>query len=446
MILKQVLFISSSKELQNFANIFLNNGYHNLELKMANSLSEAVNYLSSSDQYELIFLGHHIIQDQELTELAKALLPFTENPNVILCGTNKAIKSIPGAHYFHPFTPKNGIFVNLYYQLKLAPSYEKYIPMPLLAVNNFEFYPFDCYIKLQKSTGNEYVKVYKIGDEVFFDDVYKYQEKGVNQFFVDSKQILKSIQALSSQLDEDSLDEINTSNVEQVHEDSLEYVSDLLAQSGIEVSEENKQLTQRSFKLAKKIVKNSLDKNEFIEDLFNKDDLFYYKHITLTSVIGCYILDELYLNDERLKEKLCLAASLHNIFLEGTDQLKVDDPDQLDRFSKKDQKKLLEHPAMAAQFFISNEKVDSDVLKIIREHHGDKMGKSFPERIFSTLKLSIIFQMSTYFAQQYLVEVEFRNNYKVDCMKIFTKIYKRIETVDKSLLKALKEVISTFNN
>lgn len=326
---KTVLFISSNKDLQTYANLFLNNGLNDFVFHLAESVSKAVKKLKMLKTCDVIYLGHQLHKDEPLKALSELLIPLINKKQTIFYGTNKAFKGKDWAHYIHEYTPKNKIFLKMHKALVTNNANQDFIPMPLMSLINFEFFPFDCFIRIKKHNKIEHLKIFKQGDEVFFEDVTKYQDKNVSVFYVNATQLEEKLNQLQGKLQEDDAAdiEVTSENIDDVHESSLEYVAELLNDVGMEISPENMELTQKSFENSKKLIKETMKKKSHLKDLINKDDLFYYKHITMTSIVCCYLLDSLYLSDEGLKEKLCLAASLHNIFLDKTDELKVDSPD-----------------------------------------------------------------------------------------------------------------------
>jgi hypothetical protein len=95
---------------------------------------------------------------------------------------------------------------------------------------------------------------------------------------------------------------------------------------------------------------------------------------------------------------------------------------------------------MASELLRKNPNFDADVLKVIKEQHGDKRGIGFPEKIQSSLKLSLIFQISTLFAQTYLIQVD--KGLSPNVAEIYNRIHGKLTMKDQSILKALKSVIS----
>tara|TARA_Y100000590_G_C15175121_1_gene808935 strand:+ start:32 stop:511 length:480 start_codon:yes stop_codon:yes gene_type:complete len=157
----------------------------------------------------------------------------------------------------------------------------------------------------------------------------------------------------------------------------------------------------------------------------------------------CFILDELKLVDDSNRQKLCTAAYFQNIFLENEEELKVSLEEQVERFDDERRKRVENHPLLAYETLSKNPLIESDVLKLIREQHGDKRGIGFPELIMSSSKMSLIFQIATLFSQQYLMAYEIEG--KIDPIQIFNYVASKLQAKDKVILDSFREVALAVN-
>lgn len=437
----KVLFISSDKDLLDYANLYLNNAHQSFVFSNAKSISEAVSILESEKNFQLIYLGHQIKKDLSISDLSKKLIEVINLGKTQFFGTNKAFQNKPWAKYFHEFTLPNKIMLNIYDQFNPEPTKENsYLPFPILSIFPFATYPFDCFVEVKKGGVSNYLKIFKEGEDILYEDLDKYRSKGLDDFFMNKEELIIKIQDFEKKLKAKKV-EINKDNLEEIQDATIEFSTELLEEIGIDIKPVHMVITKSAFNDTQDLIQRAqTEKKKFIE-LINKNDLFYYKHITMTSLLCCYILDELLLTDRKLKEKLCLASNLQNIMLENEQELKLYSEDQLEHFDEKTQERILSHAEATANLLSKHERMELDVLKVIREHHGDKQGRAIPEFISSTSKLSLIFQLSSQFAQRYLIAQDVNAGKNIDVSKIFTDIHNKLESKDQSLITALKSVV-----
>ena len=226
-------------------------------------------------------------------------------------------------------------------------------------------------------------------------------------------------------------------NPEEAHAMAAQYSFEILKESGLEISDEVFKRNEDAYRNTKELIKISPGKKEFKKLLDTGGD-FYYKHVSMTSLMCCYILDELAIKDRGYRYKLCNAAYFQNIYLSEDSELKIDNHNELISFNEEDQKRISQHALMAFELLSKNPLVDSDVLKIVREQHGDKRGMGFPEVMSSTNKISLIFQLATAFSLHYLIQYE--DFGQTDPIEIFNLLSKKLESKDKLILESFYKV------
>jgi hypothetical protein len=411
-----------------------------MEIDIATSLSKAIQVLKEETGHVLIFIGHKLIKDTELSDLAKELMPIINEGKAKIFGTNKAFNGKEWATYFSELTPINKIMMRMHDVIgKRNPDNEQYLPLSLVSLLEFEIYPFNISVKIKKSTGLSYLGIFKEGDEITFDEINKYREKKVKYVYADSVEMEAKIEILEKMFKDKSQNNKEKS-VEESFDDSLDYSMQLLDESGIELKENYKLVTKQAFGNMDGIISNSGDKGK-LENLLGNADTFYFKHITMTSLVGCYILDEMHLSDRNLKQRLCTAANFHNIFLGEEEELKVDLGEQLGRFDEERIKNLREHALMATNLLKDIPEMDGEILKMIKEHHGASNGIGFTGKINSFSKMSLIFQVASQFAQLFIVDYEKSGSAQPDMAKICDNILGRFEPSDKNIIKCLRAAV-----
>lgn len=441
----KVLFITSQPELFQLSLIFLNNGQEEYDISQAVSLSSSIDLLESEEKFKLIFVGHKIEMDKDLKDLSQALLPHVNSGATITCGSNRAFKGKEWATYYNELTPLPKVLIDLYELIgQSSQSAEQgYLPFPLLSLLEFKEYPFDCFVRIKKASGPAYIQIFRENDEVELDDVYKYKDKGAKNVFASVEKINEKMKILETALRSEAAQEY-VNDPEKVFQLSTEYTLDVLKETGLQLPDGLVEKNKEAFDATKEIVNDYKTKSE-LKSLLKGQDNLYYKHVSMTSLIACFILEEVNLDDSANRQKLCSAAYMQNIYLQNEDELLVFEEAQLERFNEEDKERIIKHPQLAVDLLSKNPLVDVDVMKLIKEQHGDKRGMTFPEVFASSSKMSLIFQVSSLFSLLFLISYERSEDGEVDTLKIFEKVSERLNTKDQSLIKGIRQVVTTVD-
>lgn len=439
---KKALFITSQPSLYELSNIFLNNSGEDVECVLADSLSKSVEFLSADDNYDLVFVGHKLNKDIEIKELTKCLVPMINTGKVKIFGSNKAFSGQDFAYYYNELVPISKILIDMHRTLELGAVLDNdYISFPLGSLDHFKEYPFDCFLKIKKQDKPSYIQIFREKDDKDQEDVDKYKNKGAKVVYVSLSKMNEKIGILENLLKSEIGEEL-LSDPDKAFEVSAQYSLDILRESGLDISEETLVRNKEAYNNTKNLVKNSRDRSH-LKSLMNKGDGFYFKHVSMTSLMCCYILDELNLTDAAKRQKLCSASYFQNIYLENEDELKVSCDEELDKFDIDAKKRICNHPMMAFDTLAKNPLIDSDVLKLIKEQHGDKRGMTYPDMISSSSKMSLIFQIASLFSQRYLIEYE--GSGEVNPIQIFNYVASKLNAKDKLILDSFREVAVAIN-
>lgn len=427
--MQNILLITSQVELYYLASLFFNQGESTFRVLWARSVSESIDLIEEQTDFSLVYLGHIIHKDASLKDLSTKLIPIVNAGHCLIAGTNRALNGKEWASYFNEFETALNIFKGIFKLLNFSPPSNQSFEVPPLTLLEYEKYPVDFF----QREGAKFKLIFPKGAEVDIDEIYEVQ----SPLFVLMEDAQSEMNNLNRQVSNNHNQEDPKFDVSL--ELATEHTISLLKKSGFPIKEQYVDLTKDSINETKEVVKNAKKSKEQLMALLNKKQKFYYKHISMTSLIGCYILDEMMLTDEELKKKICLASQFQNIFLHSESELKVFDDEQVGRFQLEEKKRVMNHPLMAFELLAQNREIDADVLKIVREQHGDKRGVGFPDNMQSSLKLCLIFQVATYFSQRFLIEHE--NGLQPQVTKIYDGIYGKLTVKDQSVMKALKKIM-----
>ncbi len=430
--MQKALFITSQEEVHLLASLVLNKGGRNIFILPARSISESLDLLEEQSDFNLIYLGHKIVKDRDISELSKALVGISQDHKILLCGTNKALKDKNWAQYIHEYTPLLQVMSIILKTLGFTPQPKEQVHIPCLSLLEFSHYPANFFT-------NQNEMIFKLGDEVEIEDVYSLIEKGNEYLVAKISDIDEAVEKMRRV--ESKIQVRNSEDVKHHFKLANEYAEQILLNQNLKISKAYLKISLEAQDEMLRIIHDPKISIDDIRSLLLKDYKLYYKHVALTSIISCMVLDELYLSEASLKEKICLASQFQNITLENEKELVVFDRDHLNHFSSYEKKRLVNHADEAFKLIQSLPDFDGDVLKMVKEHHGDKRGIGYPEKMQSSLKLSMIFQIVSLFSQVFLIETE--RGLNPSALDVFNRVYQRLAIKDQSIIKALKSIVGT---
>lgn len=437
MAVENILFISSNKKLQQLATLILESEQMSKNLVFASSISEAIGHLRS--QWCVIFLGHNLTLDQPINELAKELKPYILSKETQIIGTNAALKTKEWAYYISQLSQPELITLQIAEQINKDEKSIDFFPIKLTSLLDFSEFPFNVYVKIIKNKEPRFLKIYNRGDDMYFDDIQKYKDKNIEYVYI-AKEKSENVVAQSTEaVQKDDSEDLHIEPAE-VMKMAIDYTVDLLTKSGFKIADTFIARSLNAFKEMDSIIEKNEEHKHQLRTLLNKETNFFIKHVSMCSIVSCYMLDLMIIGDTKYKEKLCIAANMQNIFLETEDELKFNSMEQINHFDEEHRKRILEHAKMASDLLSENYDFDTDILKIIRCHHGDEQGLSFPEQISSFNKVYSVFQVATLFSQLYLIQLERFG--KVDLEKVFSLTIKKIDIKYQGIVTSLKNSIN----
>jgi hypothetical protein len=317
--------ISSENDLHLLSTLFLNQGSVKLQILPARSVSESIDLLED-EKFSLIYLGHKIKKDQSLGELSQLLIKQINENKSIIVGTNKALNGKEWASYYNPISSHFSILQKVLAKLGSKVQSNGVVSIPILSILEFENYPSDVYVQSE----GKLKKVKTFGEEVLIEDVYGYQEVGHELLHLQEEKIKEQLNAMNEEQEQ-----FESADPGKNFELALEYTVELLKSSNLPLKEEYVAMSSKASEEAKTIINSSKENRGVLKELVSKRKKFYFKHMSMTSMICCFILDEMMLTDEAMKQKLCLASQFQNIYLSDEKEHKVSTDDGLRTFTKK---------------------------------------------------------------------------------------------------------------
>ncbi|OIQ20796.1 MAG: hypothetical protein BM556_02300 [Bacteriovorax sp. MedPE-SWde] len=253
----------------------------------------------------------------------------------------------------------------------------------------------DVFIKLSEE---KYIKI-KNAEEDSLDEIMKYQEKGNDRFYMLRESFLPFMDSIIINHNNKLLGTPAKISHIDICGDSLEIMQDSLIQLGL--TSDQLLLINTTIETCIDILDSEKSLKDHIQ-VFLKGRGYFISHSMTAAHISYLLATKLGMGQDSIINKLLYAAILHDILLPNSEVCKIyniggDEYSALDSISKK---LVKEHATECSKMLSNSDKVPSDVLTIIREHHELPNGEGFPRGVSESniFGLSLIFIASLHIA------------------------------------------------
>lgn len=261
-----------------------------------------------------------------------------------------------------------------------APEFMKldYIPFKLGILYRAKMTPEDVFIKLAEG---KYVHLYRKGTKLNKDDIAKYQNKGIEQFYVKNENFKNFLNDFIEIMGEVMLMEKTgiTEKSAEVQYDVHELVHKQLNTIGI--SEAAIDLSKRAVESTIETVKSSDNLKTLLKNLNNKGP-WIYEHSLFLSIVSSLIVEKMEWSSQDTLYKIHLSSFFHDLSLapEYCDPKLIFELDRLSREEIKEKhRKYFDHPFESATIIYSIKGIPPDCNAIIAQSHERPDGTGFPK-------------------------------------------------------------------
>lgn len=271
-----------------------------------------------------------------------------------------------------------------------------YIAFPTKYFYLMTLCPCDVYIRLVKKTGDDYVKRLHLGESFTKDDLKKYEDLGLQEFYILKDERELFMNGLLTQ----SLRNLKLSqNIEQAMEktgDSFVISSDLIKSLGVS-STCIAMVDQTVHQMRTQIMKS--DKlGLLLKKLLDNQMSFSYRRSYFICLMTYTLLPKMEWGSSEqipsLMEKISMVSFFHDIYLlEDEKLLKIMDYETFRKanLTSREKDAVLNHANKAALLTQSYPKLPQGVDLIIKQHHGVSNGVGFPEMLTTAISPMAIF-------------------------------------------------------
>jgi HD-GYP domain-containing protein (c-di-GMP phosphodiesterase class II) len=257
--------------------------------------------------------------------------------------------------------------------------------------------PCDVYIKLTKKENVEYIKRLNINENFSKEDLVRYEDLGLKEFFIsrdDYDVFLNSlfVQALVSLKKSKTFDEGIG-----LLADSFAISSELIIELGI--TPDCVALVDQSIQMMKSKIQQTDKLGLLMLKLLHNKMSYSYRHSYLICAISYTLLPRMEWGggDQQaiLLEKICLVSYFHDIYLQDERFVKIADREGLlkGKFTTREIDIINNHANRAATIVQTYPKLPLGVDIIIKQHHGVTNGVGFAEVLTTSVSPMAIFFM-----------------------------------------------------
>jgi hypothetical protein len=282
-----------------------------------------------------------------------------------------------------------------------------YVPVPIEYFLLMSNTPCEVFIRINdSSSGPKYIKRIHAGDEVSRAIILKYQDSGVKNLFVHSKDRFNFTDSftekLVARLDDESL---TMAERVQVNEQGFDYVLKEVSELGF--SEESLKTGTAVMKSMIRSVKQSPNLAEMLRLLEKNNNGYMFKHCQMLSLISCSIVQKIDWGGYEFLDKLSFVSFFHDMALFNPNWAEINTLEEFEQaspeLSESEKTAILHHANKAAEMLSKEKNIPVGVEQVIKQHHGVLNGIGFAETFPKNLApLSVVFIIAESFVDDVL--------------------------------------------
>ncbi len=291
-----------------------------------------------------------------------------------------------------------------------------YVPFPIRIFYMMTHSPCDIYIKLLKKSGDEFVKRLNFGENFSKEDLKKYADLGLAEFYIlkDERELFmnglisQTIKAIKSIPSTDDGTAVSKTG------DSFIISADLIKELGITPA--CVAMVDHTVMMMRQQISKSDKLGQLLRKLLDNQLSYSFRRSYLICLLSYTLLPRMEWGsgDQQniLLDKLSMVSFFHDIYLEDDKLLKIMDHDSFRRavLLPKERDLVLNHANRAALLVQSYPKLPQGVDLIIKQHHGVSNGVGFPEVLTASISpMAIFFVVVEDFVTQLLNQEEHLN-------------------------------------
>lgn len=440
----QVVLIEDDKNLNDLLSINLNT-YLGVDLIQQDSASDCISLLTILPNIDLIIAKNQVGGEKTADVLQQYIEDNKLDATLIVLGS----VAKPGPNTVCVENPREWEKV-VHYAAKVLGLNEaeilkkvtpEYVPVPVKYFLNLEVSCCDVFIRIRKTpTEFQFIKRIHSGDNCTKESIIRYQQQGLENFYIPKEDQKRFSIYLSNKLVE-RMDAPNTDMAEKILLMGESYEVALKEIQKLGFTSETIQLTDS---IVSNMIKNFTQGDEMaalLHRVINSRTGMLFQRSHMTSVVASECLKNLKITSPESYEKIAFASFFHDIlFLDKENLSKINNQEELDLSNESDEDKKLvfAHAYETAELVKRHPEIQDGVDEIIRHHHGSATGYGFSHQIDSLPELSQIFII----AHQFVLELFLFKERGGKPTPIVDELYKRYPGAQATLIiKAIERTL-----
>jgi len=311
---------------------------------------------------------------------------------------------------------------------------KNYRPVPINLFKYFAQIPYDIFIRLKRGEEFQFLKRINSNEGYDLSVIDGYASKNVTHLYI-HKDHYSDFTTIVNKRFKELLNDIHTASKSK--EEIQSYVLEQLTEVGL--NESNLQLAQESITKINSKIENANSKLGLLTEIYNSQLGYRFRRSYMISVVSSIMIKNIDWGESKHGEYLTMAAYVHDMFLESDEEMDIMSDLELEQAFLGDAHERVEnHAKLAADKLKENDKVPSEVEKIVRHHHGSHSGIGFPRQISPQVqKLGILFLA----AEEFSLAILSSPRAKINVGEVFGQIKEKFSesTEIPKCLEALKK-------
>lgn len=440
----QVVLIEDDKNLNDLLSINLNT-YLGVDLIQQDSALDCISLLTILPNIDLIIAKTQVGNEKTAETLQQYIEDNKLDATLIVLGSVHK----PGPNTVCVENPREWEKV-VHYAAKVLGLNEaeilkkvtpEYVAVPVKYFLNLEVSCCDVFIRIRKTpTEFQFIKRIHSGDNCTKESIIRYQQQGLENFYIPKEDQKRFSIYLSNKLVE-RMDAPNADMAEKILLMGESYEVALKEIQKLGFTSETIQLTDS---IVSNMIKNFTQGDEMaalLHRVINSRTGMLFQRSHMTSVVASECLKNLKITTPESYEKIAFASFFHDIlFLDKENLSKINNQEELDLSNESDEDKKLvfAHAFETAELVKKHPEIQDGVDEIIRHHHGSSTGYGFSHQIDSLPELSQIFII----AHQFVLELFLFKERGGKPTPIVDELYKRYPGAKATLIiKAIERTL-----
>lgn len=444
----QILIIESDETLRKIIKLNLTKTLGADVVEMSSS-KEAIDLLKLLPEMDLIICREIIKKDSAGFNLAQYLIGEKLNTPLLVVG--KRVSSYKYLFEIDESSDWRAVVEKANHILKVSDFdtqevLPQYMPVSIYYFMNITTLMSGCdiFIRVKKNEHEyQYVKRLHAGDHFNKEDILRYYENGLHEFFIAKENFTEFVNFVTADLIKKLSDQTVTGSKKiALSSDAYRVTQERI--NSIGVDEFTVRLVEESIASMTALLKEQNILATFLKALKTKECSYAYAHSYLCCLILHKIISKFDWQSPQIREKLAYIAYFHDIALNHSDLTAINTLEDFNETELRDEekKKVENHALDSAKIVSKFDTIPQGIDTIIREHHGSKTGIGFVDSYSATLMpLSMMFIVTENFVDE-LLKIGGNPNAS-DMKNIFSKLQLKFnKSTYEQTLTALQNMVA----